>query len=53
MINYAYAKESKTSKMDEGKIKEVGTHEELIRLGGNYFSLVKNQLQMEELHASV
>jgi len=39
--------------LDEGKIKEVGTHEELIRLGGNYFSLVKNQLQMEELHASV
>lgn len=37
--------------LDEGKIKEKGTHDELIKLGGYYFNLVRNQLQMEKLHA--
>lgn len=32
--------------LDEGKIKEKGTHDELIALKGSYFNLVKNQLQM-------
>jgi len=37
--------------LDEGKIAEKGTHEELLKLQGKYFSLVKNQLELEKLNA--
>lgn len=32
--------------LDNGKIVETGTHEELIKTGGHYFNLVKNQLEL-------
>ena len=32
--------------LDQGKIVEVGNHEELVRLEGNYYNLVKNQLEL-------
>lgn len=32
--------------LDKGKIVEQGTHDELVRLKGNYFNLVKNQLEL-------
>lgn len=32
--------------LDKGRIVEKGTHDELIRLQGEYFELVKNQLQL-------
>ncbi|CAL2105709.1 ABC transporter ATP-binding protein [Tenacibaculum sp. 190524A02b] len=32
--------------LDKGKIVEVGNHEELIQLKGNYYDLVKNQLEL-------
>ncbi len=32
--------------LDKGKIVEVGNHEELIKLKGNYYHLVKNQLEL-------
>jgi ATP-binding cassette subfamily B protein len=32
--------------LDKGKIIETGTHKELISLKGNYYELVKNQLQL-------
>ena len=35
--------------LEEGKIIEKGTHHELIDLQGSYFSLVKNQLQLEKM----
>ena len=35
--------------IDEGRIIEKGTHEELIDLKGSYFNLVKNQLQLDKL----
>ncbi|MGB0522290.1 MAG: peptidase domain-containing ABC transporter [Flammeovirgaceae bacterium] len=34
--------------MDKGKIVEQGTHEELVALEGQYFNLVKNQLELSE-----
>ena len=35
--------------LDEGQITEKGTHKELIALKGNYFMLVKNQLELDKL----
>jgi len=32
--------------IEEGCIKEIGNHNELIRREGNYFNLVKNQLEL-------
>ena len=32
--------------LDKGKIVEVGNHQELVKLQGSYFKLVKNQLQL-------
>lgn len=32
--------------LEHGKIAEQGTHEELVRLKGKYFDLVKNQLEL-------
>ena len=32
--------------MHEGKIVEKGNHQELIKLKGNYYNLVKNQLEL-------
>ncbi len=36
--------------MDEGKIKESGTHEELLNKKGAYYNLVKNQLELEKIN---
>nr|WP_288935702.1 peptidase domain-containing ABC transporter [uncultured Allomuricauda sp.] len=35
--------------MDNGRIKESGTHYELLQLKGTYYNLVKNQLELEKL----
>ncbi len=35
--------------MGSGKIKEIGTHEELLFQKGRYYNLVKNQLELEKL----
>lgn len=35
--------------MHEGEVAEVGTHEQLIAQHGRYYSLVKNQLELEKL----
>ncbi|WP_421813722.1 peptidase domain-containing ABC transporter [Flagellimonas sp.] len=35
--------------MDDGSIKESGTHQELLELRGAYYNLVKNQLELEKL----
>ena len=35
--------------MDNGRIKESGTHIELVYLKGAYYNLVKNQLELEKL----
>ena len=32
--------------LDQGKIIEKGTHDELVKLKGNYFNLVRNQLEL-------
>lgn len=32
--------------LDKGKIAEVGSHNELVKLKGNYYNLVKNQLEL-------
>ncbi len=32
--------------LDEGKIVEIGSHEKLVKKKGNYFNLVKNQLEL-------
>jgi len=32
--------------LDKGKVIEIGNHEELIALRGNYYELIKNQLQL-------
>tara|TARA_B100000508_G_C11374570_1_gene235439 strand:+ start:65 stop:394 length:330 start_codon:yes stop_codon:yes gene_type:complete len=32
--------------LDQGKIIEKGTHDELVKLEGSYFNLVKNQLEL-------
>ncbi|MGS2762889.1 peptidase domain-containing ABC transporter [Sinomicrobium sp. M5D2P9] len=37
--------------IDEGKIKEIGSHTELIDSKGTYYSLVKNQLELEKINA--
>ncbi|MFS4455430.1 peptidase domain-containing ABC transporter [Maribacter sp. 2304DJ31-5] len=39
--------------MDEGIIKENGTHKELLQIKGIYYSLVKNQLELEKLKDTV
>jgi ATP-binding cassette subfamily B protein len=36
--------------LDQGKIKESGTHEDLIALRGSYFGLIKNQLELDKLN---
>ena len=36
--------------LDKGKIIEKGTHPELVDLKGNYYNLVKNQLDLERLN---
>ena len=35
--------------MDEGEIKETGTHDELVLQSGVYYKLVKNQLELEKI----
>jgi ATP-binding cassette, subfamily B, bacterial len=35
--------------LDKGKIIECGPHDELIKLKGSYFNLVKNQLELEKI----
>ncbi len=35
--------------LDKGKIIEKGTHGELVKLKGSYYTLVKNQLELEKL----
>jgi len=37
--------------LDKGKIIEKGTHSELVALKGSYYTLVKNQLELEKLNA--
>ena len=32
--------------LDKGRIVEQGTHEQLIRLQGKYYNLVRNQLEL-------
>ena len=32
--------------LDKGKVIEKGTHSELVKLKGNYYHLVKNQLEL-------
>lgn len=36
--------------LDKGRIIEKGTHQELVALKGNYYTLVKNQLDLEKLN---
>jgi len=36
--------------LDKGKIIEKGTHQELVNLKGSYYTLVKNQLDLEKLN---
>jgi ATP-binding cassette subfamily B protein len=36
--------------LDKGKIIEKGTHKELVNLRGSYYTLVKNQLDLEKLN---
>ncbi|WP_108422506.1 peptidase domain-containing ABC transporter [Flagellimonas amoyensis] len=36
--------------MEEGRIKESGTHQELLQLNGAYYNLVSNQLELERLN---
>lgn len=37
--------------LEQGRIVEIGTHEDLIDKKGNYYNLVKNQLQLEKLES--
>jgi len=37
--------------LDKGKIIERGTHKELVKLKGSYYTLVKNQLDLEKLNS--
>lgn len=37
--------------LENGKIVEKGKHNELVQKQGRYYSLVKNQLQLEKIHA--
>jgi ATP-binding cassette subfamily B protein len=32
--------------LDKGKIIEIGNHEQLVKLKGSYYELVRNQLQL-------
>ena len=34
--------------LDEGKIVEVGNHQQLIKNKGNYYNLIKNQLELSK-----
>ncbi|GAB5473928.1 MAG: peptidase domain-containing ABC transporter [Maribacter sp.] len=36
--------------MEQGRLRELGSHEELLKLGGIYYDLVKNQLALEKLN---
>ncbi len=36
--------------LGKGKVIEKGTHSELVALKGNYYTLVKNQLELERLN---
>ncbi|MEM8999768.1 MAG: peptidase domain-containing ABC transporter [Bacteroidota bacterium] len=38
--------------LDDGKIKELGNHQELLERQGIYYSLVKNQLALEKLNTA-
>lgn len=35
--------------LEKGRIIEVGTHDQLIKIKGSYFNLVKNQLELEKI----
>ena len=37
--------------LNDGKIIEIGNHYQLIEAKGSYYNLVKNQLELERLHA--
>ena len=39
--------------LDEGKIIEMGTHEELLKLRGAYFDLYKNQFLLKRTTISI
>jgi ATP-binding cassette subfamily B protein len=38
--------------IDQGKISEQGTHEQLVLSKGVYFDLIKNQLELENINVT-